>query len=253
MCAHIYKPNYPKVNKMKHNLIKKNLILPTTVLLGGFFLSSSAYAQFSGVTWTRDYSNSPTQDKSGSGNTPSTSGATNNLGTYTFRISTSSTSGTQRQEWKYERRDGYMQMQTQFTISSDDDDFDRIALAQNHDDQTGSEGVFSIYQVRKDGDSYVFGVQGDTTEASNSYSNFDTVEIDLDKEYRLKLRSYVAGTDDSVEIAELYDGSTRIWREEIEGGGDVEGYYKIGVYKLTSGYGPVTASFRNTRFWTGSN
>jgi len=237
---------------MKQILIKRKLILGVVTLFGGLVFATSSHAQFSGVSWSRDYSNSPVQDKSGSGNTPSTSGATNNMGTYRFRISTSSTSSTQRQEWKYERRSGYMQMQTEFRISSDDTNFDKIALAQNHDDQTGSQGVFSIYQVRKSGGKYYFGVQGDTTEASNGYSNFDTVEIDLDKYYRLKLRSYVNGRDGSLEVAELYDGSTRIWREEVYGGGDTEGYYKIGVYRLSGGKGPVTADFKRTRFWLGS-
>lgn len=214
--------------------------------------TASAHAQFSGVSWARDYSNSPHQDKSGSGSTPSTSGATNNLGTYQFKITTSSTSGTQRQEWQYERRSGYMQMQTEFNISRSTPDFNKIGLAQNHDDQTGSQGVFSIYQVRKSGNDYYFGVQGDTTEASNGYSTFDTVKIELGKYYRLKLRTYVNGRDDSLEVAELYDGSTRIWREEVYGGGDAEGYYKVGAYKLSGGKGPITVDFKRTRFWTGS-
>ena len=214
-------------------------------------MSVPAYAQFSGVKWSNDTSNSPEQDRSGSGTTPSTNGATNNKGTFKFRISTSSTSGTQRQEWKYERRDGYMQMQTEFKISGSDKNFDKIALVQNHDDQTGSKGVFSIYQVRKSGSNWVFGVQGDTTQASNSYSKFSTVKIKLNKYYRLKLRSYINGKSNTVEVAELYDGSKRIWREEVKGGGDDESYYKLGVYKLSGGKGPITAYFKNTRFWKG--
>jgi len=186
-----------------------------------------------------------------SNSTPSTSGATNNKKTFTFKISTSSKSGTQRQEFKYERRKGFAQMQVEFRIDTKYKNFDKIALVQNHDDQTGSKGVFSIYQVRKSGSNYVFGVQGDTTEAKNSYSKFDTVKIKLGKYYRLKLRSYINGKNASVEVAELYDGSKRIWREEVKGGGDTEGYYKMGVYKLSGGKGPVQASFKNTRFWTG--
>ena len=213
--------------------------------------STPAYAQFSGVKWSKDTSNSPVQDKSGSGSTPSTSGATNNQGTYKFKISTSSSSSTQRQEWKFERRSGYTQMQTEFKINNSDTKFDKIGLVQNHDDQTGSKGVFTIYQVRKCGSNWVFGVQGDTTEASNSYSKFSTVKIKLNKYYRLKLRSYINGKSKTVEIAELYDGSKRIWREEIKGGGDNESYYKMGVYRLSGGKGPISAQFKNTRFWKG--
>ena len=230
----------------------KQPILRSIVLVVGLVFASSSFAQFSGVKWSRDNSNSPHQDRSGSGTTPSTSNATNNQGTYRFRISTSSTSGTQRQEWQFERRDGYVQMQTEFRISSSDNNFDKIGLVQNHDDQTGSEGVFSIYQVRKSGSNYVFGVQGDTTEASNGYSPFDTVRISLNKYYRLKLRTFIDGRNNSFEVAELYDGSKRIWREEVEGGGDNEGYYKMGVYKLSGGKGPITVDFKNTRFWKGS-
>lgn len=226
-------------------------LLAIITLLGTLLFTSSAHAQFSGVKWSRDNSNSPEQDKSGKGSTPSTRGVTNNQGTYQFKITTSSTSGTQRQEWKYERRKGYMQMQTEFRINSGTNKFDKIAVAQNHDDQNGREGVFSIYQVRKSGNDYVFGVQGDTTQASNGYSKFDTVKIKLGKYYRLKVRSYIAGRSNSVEVAELYDGSKRIWKETIRGGGDSEGYYKIGVYKLSGGKGPVTADFKKTRFWSG--
>ena len=97
----------------------------------------------------------------------------------------------------------------------------------------------------------MFGVQGDTTEASNSYSKFPTVKIKLNKYYRLKLRSYINGKSKTVEIAEFYDGSKRIWREEIKGGGDNESYYRMGVYRLSGGKGPISAKFKNTRFWKG--
>jgi len=231
--------------------LKKQSLFAALTLAACLLFTSTSQAQFSGVKWTRDKSNSPEQDKSGSGSTPSTKGATNNQKRYTFKISTSSTSGTQRQEFKFERRKGYTQMQTEFRISTKTKKFDKIAVAQLHDDQTGSKGVFSIYQVRKCGSSWCFGVQGDTTEAKNSYSNFKTVKIKLGKYYRLKLRSYTAGKSKSVEVAELYDGSKRIWKQTVKGGGDSEAYYKLGVYKLSGGKGPITADFKNTRFWKG--
>jgi len=237
---------------MKSILGRGNVVFAVMTVLGAFLFSTSAHAQFSGVSWTRDYNNSPHKDSSGSGVTPSTSGATNKQSTVRFKITSSSTGGgRERQEWQYERRSGFVQMQTEFRISTSTKNFNKIALAQNHDDKTGSAGVFSIYQVRKSGNSYYFGVQGDTTEASNSYSKFSKVKIQLGKYYRLKLRSYINGVSGSVEVAELYEGSRRIWRETVRGGGDNEGYYKIGVYRLTGGKGPITADFKRTRFWTG--
>ncbi|TCS38765.1 hypothetical protein [Reinekea marinisedimentorum] len=231
-------------------LARRSLIFACSLTL----VSAAFAGSFSDVTWTQDYSNSPTQDTSGSGTTPSTSGATNSMDTYTFIISTSDSSTTQRQEWKYERRSGLMAMTVYFKINSDySDDFDKIGIAQNHDDQTGSEGVFAIYQVRKNGSNWEFGVQGDTTDASNSYSTFDTVEIELDTWYKLRVRSYVGGVDDSYENGRLIDSSTGeiLWEENIEGGGDDEGYYKIGAYKLTDGYGPISISYKNIQFWEG--
>lgn len=223
------------------------------VLLYIVSMSNTLAGSFNGVNWVRDYSNSPVQDKSGSGITPSTSGATNNLGTYTFKISSSSTSSTQRQEWKYERRAGYMKMDLFFQLDTSTSNFDKIGVAQNHDDGTGSSGVFSIYQVRKNGSNWVFGVQGDTTDASNSYSNFDTETISLGKWYRLVIRSYVAETG-AFEIAQLRDGTTDelLWQEQVEGGGDSQGYYKVGAYKLTGGYGPIAINYKNITFYTGT-
>ena len=232
---------------------KKSLI-KTSVLSLLFVLSPVVSAQsFSGVIWTVDTSNTPEQDKSGSGTTPSTSGATDNRGSYTFKISTSSTTGTQRQEFKYERRDGYNWMSGKFKLSTEYSDFDKIALAQTHDDKVDSQGVFSIYQVRKDGDDYVFGVQGDTTEADNGYSKFDTVKIELGEEYSISIKTFTNGIDGSYDVANLYDSSgTRIWQENILGGGDVEQYKKVGVYKLSEGNGPVEVTWRSLKFYTGT-
>jgi len=228
----------------------RGAILASTIT-ACFLFALPAVAQFESVEWTIDKDNQPTQDKAGSGTTPSTKNVKVDEGPHRFRISTSKKDETQRQEWKFERRKGYVKMQTAFRISKDEKNFDRIALAQNHDDQTGSEGVFSIYQVRKRGNSFYFGVQGDTTEAKNSYRNFSTVKIKLGKYYGLRLQSYINGKNGSFELAQLYEGGKEIWREEIKGGGDSEGYYKIGVYKLSDGKGKITAEFKSTKFWTG--
>jgi len=228
--------------------IRNTLI--ASAIAASFLFASPGIAQFEDIEWSPDV-NLPTQDKDGSGTTPGTKNVKVEKGPHRFRISTSKKEDKQRQEWKFERRKGFVKMQTVFRISKKEKDFDRIALAQNHDDQTGSKGVFSIYQVRKSGKDYYFGVQGDTTEAKNSYSNFSTVKIKLGKYYGLRLQSHINGKNDSVEVAQLYEGGEEIWTEEIKGGGDREGYYKIGVYKLSNGHGKITAEFKDTRFWTG--
>lgn len=214
---------------------------------------STASAQFSGVNWSDDTSNVPEQDRDGSGRTPSTSGATNSRDTFRFEISTTSTSELQRQEFQFERRQGLHRFRGEFRIDSSQPNFDRVSVAQTHDDQTRSEGVFSIYQVRRDGNNYVFGVQGDTTEASNGYSTFDTVRINLDSWYRIDIRTESINRDDTVEVAVLRDVSTgqEIWRETVRGGGEDEQYRKVGAYRLTNGFGRVIVDWRNMRHSTG--
>jgi len=208
---------------------------------------------FHDVLWSEDPSNTPVKDTSGTGQTPSASGARDNTGEYTFRISTSSTSSTQRQEWKYDRRSGLTRMQLKFKIDSAETNFDKIAVAQCHDDQSGSAGVFSIYQVRRKGERYVFGVQGDTTEANNDAGYFRMTEIQLDTWYCLDIKTNTAGVDGSYEYAELYDENRTsvLWSNLLEGGGDSESYYKFGAYRLTNGYGPVSVTFTDFILETG--
>lgn len=236
-------------------MIKKyNSKLATFMTVCALSTTPAIAQNFNNIEWTLDRSNKPSQDRSGSGKTPSTSNATNNQNeVYTFEISTTSTSsGTQRQEFQFERREDYHRFEGEFRINSDQPNFDRVSIAQTHDDQTGSEGVFSIYQVRRDnGDGYVFGVQGDTTEANNGYSTFDTVSIELDRWYRLETRTYSANRNDSFEIARLYDGNTLIWTQTIEGGGEDEQYKKVGAYRLTNGSGRVIVDWTDLTFYTG--
>ncbi len=217
------------------------------------FTAASTHAQFGGVTWSTDTSNTPEQDRDGNGRTPSTSGATNNRGTFQFEISTTSTSSLQRQEFQFERRSGLHRFRGEFRISSRQPNFNRVSVAQTHDDQTGSEGVFSIYQVRRDGNNYVFGVQGDTTEADNGYSTFDTARIRLDRWYRLDIRTDSINRNNTVEVAVLRDASSgdEIWRETIRGGGEDEQYRKVGAYRLTNGSGRVIVDWRSMRHSTG--
>lgn len=205
---------------------------------------------FSGVKWKRDEDNTPKQDKMGSGKNPSTKDATNNQGEYTFEITTTK-GGKQRQEWKYERRQGYTGMELKFRINSTYKAFDQVGIVQCHDDQTGSEGVFSIYQIRKSRGKYFFGVQGDTTEAQNQYRKFKPVEIKLDQWYKLKLRTNTQGKTNSFERAQLLLEGKKIYDNVIKGGGDKESYYKIGAYRLNSGSGKMSVTFNNIKFYTG--
>jgi len=214
------------------------------------FEMSTASAQFANVDWTRDTSNSPQQDRDGSGRTPGTGGATNSQGRFVFEISTNG-GGLQRQEFQYERRKGLHRFRGDFRIRSSRPNFNRVSVAQTHDDQTGSRGVFSIYSVRKEGSRYYFGVQGDTTEASNGYSRFDRVRIRLDRWYNLETRTESIDRNNTRELAILRENGKEIWRERIVGGGENEQYKKVGAYRLTGGSGRAIVEWDNMRFYTG--
>lgn len=237
-------------SNINQHWVFRNVVGSTPVSSDGDDNTSGVYED---VRWTTDTSNTPRQDRDGNGRTPSTSGATDNRGTFQFEISTTSTSELQRQEFQFERRSGLHRFRGEFRMSSDQPNFDRVSVAQTHDDQTGSEGVFSIYQIRRDGSNYEFGVQGDTREASNGYSTFDTVRVGLDRWYRLEIFTESINRDDTVEIAILSDVSSgdEIWRETIEGGGEGEQYRKAGAYRLTNGSGRVIVDWRRMQHWIG--
>lgn len=233
--------------------ISLKIIASLALVVTCLFTTTSSYAQFSDVRWSTDISNTPQQDRDGNGRTSSTSGATNSRDTFQYEITTTRTSELQRQEFQFERRSDLHRFRGEFRFSSNQPNFDRVSVAQTHDDQTGSEGVFSIYQVRKNGNNYEFGVQGDTTEADNGYSNFDTVRIELDRWYRLEIRTDSIDRNNTVEVAVLRDVSSgnEIWRETVRGGGEGEQYRKVGAYRLTNGTGRVIVDWRNMQHWVG--
>jgi len=232
--------------------INSKLVMPLALVTTLLINPTSTSAQFANVDWSTDSSNTPHQDRDGSGSTPSTSGATNSQARFRFEISTTSTSnGLQRQEFQFERRKGLHRFRGDFRIRGNQPNFDRVSVAQTHDDQTGSEGVFSIYSVRREGNRYFFGVQGDTTEASNSYSNFDRVEIRLDRWYNLETRTESINRNDTRELAILRENGKEIWRERVNGGGEDEQYKKVGAYRLTGGSGRVIVEWDNMRFQKG--
>ncbi len=232
-------------------LIRTKSRLAVTFSVVSLFMSSGAFAQFDDVRWSTDRSNTPEQDRDGNGRTPSTSGATDNRGTFSFEISTTSTSSLQRQEWQFERRSDLHRFRGEFRIDSSQPNFDRVSVHQTHDDQTGSEGVFSIYQIRREGDGYVFGVQGDTTEADNGYSTFSTVPIRVGRWYELETRTNSTSRNGTVEEAILRENGREIWSEIVRGGGEGEQYKKTGAYRLTNGSGRVIIDWREMQFWTG--
>lgn len=240
-------------NKMKNHTNPK-LAIALTMVISGLLFTSSTYAQLDGVEWTRDTQNSPSQDKSGSGSTASTSGATNNQGEFSFEISTAGATPdiTQRQEWRYDDRSGFHRFRGQFTLDPSQDDFDKVSIIQTHDLQTGSEGVFSIYQVRQDGNGFVFGVQGDVEEANNGYSNFNTVPIRLGQTYEFEKQTSSTTRDGSTEVAILRENGSEIWRETVNGGGQDTQYTKIGAYRLTGGTGRINVEWKEMEFWNGN-
>lgn len=234
--------------------------------LAALLLSTTTVAQnfYHVGDWIRDRNNNPEVDASGDGESPSISGtdAMDDQGRYNFFISSDETKAqnktVQRQEFKFERREDSNRMVGRFRIDSEYPNFDQIAVAQTHDDQTESQGVFSIYQVRKVNGRYYFGVQGDVTEASNSYDPDIAVEIELDAWYELSLKTNSINRDDTYEIARLYsvnssealdyEAKQKIWENTISGGGEDLQYKKVGAYRLSSGYGPIRVSWKGLRF-----
>lgn len=223
-----------------------------SVLLCTLAISTTASAQsFTGVKWSLDKSNTPSLNKSGLGIAPNAAGATNNKKPYTFRINSNSTDSIQRQEFKFERRTGFNWMSGKFKLNESLTKFDKISIAQTQDYNTSNSKVFSIYQIRKSGDGWVFGVQGDTVEAKNSYSQFENVEINLGEEYSISIKTNSQGLE-SYERARLYDGSgKKIWDQTIIGGGASEQYKKVGLSRLEGGNGPVQITWRDLKFYNG--
>ncbi len=246
-----------KLNKLNRVLLSASIAAACT-----FGAATTQAEDFDDVRWSVDRSNSPEQDKDGSGRTPSARGATNNQDNFRFEISTTrNVSGERyRQEFRFENRSGLHRFTGEFRISSAQPNFDRVSVAQTHDEQNGSVGVFSIYSVRRDGNNYVFGAQGDTSNEqgdrdSNSYSNVARqtrpVEIELDTWYRFRTSTSSTTIDDTIETAELFRGSRRIWTHTFEGGGQNVQYKKAGAYRLTGGSGRVIVDWREMVLETG--
>jgi len=197
--------------------------------------------------WTLDTSNVPVKDLAGSGYaaTPSTS----TTASFDFGLSNNAKSGSgsyQRGEWKYERRSGWNRLNGNFNISASQSSFDKISLAQTHDDSTGSGGVFTIYQIRKSSSSstgWEFGVQGDT------FSYVKMANISLGVTYNLDIVTNSSGSATESAILSTSSG-TVLATKSISGGGESLQYKKIGAYGLTGGYGPIKVTWSNVKLYT---
>ena len=204
--------------------------------------SASAFALTWPSSWTADNSNTPVTDKSGdcSISSPSTSTSAS----FKFHLTTKNTgSTTQRCEFKYERRSGYTKTTGDFVISSSYPNFYKIAIAQTHDNSTGSGGVFTIYGVTKESGKYYFGYQTD----SKSWTKLK--EIKLGTTYNLKIQTNSKSS--AYETAYLYSGSTLMTSVSTTSGGESSQYRKLGAYRLTSGYGPIYVTWKNVKHYTG--
>ncbi len=247
------------LNKLKLNRVLISLSVAASCTFGAAIAQAE---DFDDVSWSRDRSNTPIQDRDNEGRTPSTRGATDNQGDFQFEISTTRIDPDEffRQEFRFENRSGLHRFTGEFRISSAQPNFNRVSVAQTHDQQNGSVGVFSIYSVRRDGNNYVFGAQGDTSseqgdQSTNSFSNVSRqvspVEIELDTWYRLRTSTSSTTVDGTIETAELFRGNSRIWTHTFEGGGQNVQYKKAGAYRLTGGSGRVIVDWREMVLETG--
>lgn len=234
---------------MKHT--KPNPIVPAILTSLLITMSANSSAQtFDSVSWTRDNSNTPTLDVTGCGSAPDVT--TDSSVTLSFELDGCDSDDTQRQEFLYERRTGIHAMVGSFYFTAPDFE-GGISIAQTHDDRTGSDGVFSIYQIRESDGIYYVMPQSD----ESTYNDFDWVQVYPDTSYYMDIQTYSAG-DDSYERARLYQGTSASgsligdWQITDGSGDDEEQYKKIGAYQLTNSSGAITVVWSGVKFYTGT-
>lgn len=218
-----------------------------------FAISTSVSAgSFDNIEWTLENSyNIAENDSSGCALEPEISTSSSESFTFGLTDDSDCNDGTQRDEFKYERRSGYNRIIAYFTIDGTYPDFNKMGIAQTHDDSTGDTGVFSIYQVREEDGAYIFGVQGDSNEDDNGWDDYDQVEISLDTTYKLVIKTNGLSDGDSYEDANLYLDDVKVWSSSIEIGGEEEQYKKIGAYQLTGGEGEFHLTWESVKLYTG--
>jgi len=216
-------------------------------------LSATATAgSFNDISWTlENEDNLPETDASGCALKPNTSTSTSKSFEFGLTDDSNCIDGKQRDEFKYQRRTGYNRLTGYFTIDGNYSNFDKMGVAQTHDHSTGDTGVFSIYQVRKENGSYIFGVQGDSNYSNNGWSDYPQVKISLDTRYKLVIKTNGLSNGNSYEDANLYLDDVKIWSSSIEVGGEQKQYKKIGAYQLTGGEGEFHVKWDSVKLYTG--
>jgi len=223
-----------------------------TIIVSSLFVFSAAAAagSFNNISWTlENEDNLPETDASGCALKPSTSKSK----VFKFGLTGKSNciDGKQRDEFKYQRRTGYNRLIGYFTIDGTYPNFNKMGVAQTHDHSKSNIGVFSIYQVRKENDSYIFGVQGDSNYSNNGWSDYPQAKISLDTRYKLVIKTNGLSNGNSYEDATLYLDDEKIWSSSIEVGGEQKQYKKIGAYQLTGGGGEFHVTWDSVKLYTG--
>ncbi len=225
---------------MKNYLSPKGLLWFISSTLTLFVIEATAQnTGFDGVSWKSD-NISYEKDSSGCGS----------ISGLTFKLNGCS-SGTQRQENKYARRTGIHAMVGSFRFSSPDFN-GGIAVAQTHDDRTGSDGVFTIYRLHNENGKYYLMPQSD----ESYYDDFSWARVYADTDYYMDIQTW-SDAGDSFERARLWRGTSssgtllKEWIIDDGSGDDDEMYKKIGAYQLTSSSGSITVTWKNVKFFTG--
>jgi hypothetical protein len=180
-------------------------------LLGGF---SALHAQVATGPWS-SWSPTYTIQEVGTGDV-------NGL---TFTISSTSTTSEQRAERRYQTfSTGSRQFEGYVKVNSLGGD--RISLKQTFQDGVGP---WNIISVKKPGTLY------------ETMGGADLASYSIGTTVRINTVTYT-GSD---KVAVYINGSMK---EEIFGGAGAY-YDKLGAYRTASGYGPVSVTWSNIRFW----
>lgn len=230
-------------------------VLTCGLVLGSVFLFCvsvfAAENHFNGVKWTVDTSNEPSQRWVGGDRIVKVDSFSRSIEPFKFIMLNNEKAGDQQQEFQFEKRSGYHWMVGKFTINPLYKDFNNISLARTLNIVNQFETSFSTYFVRKSNNSYEFGLLGNNEIKGESDAQFESVKIDLAKEYTLSIKTHSEGQS-SYETARLYDNSgTRIWEKTTVANGAASQFRKIGVYKLPKGYGPIEVLWRDMKFYSG--
>ena len=223
-------------------IVWKFWIAAIVIIISNTAFSAEQEYSFTGVKWTVDRSNSPTLDKAGDGKAPSLVEKIRPDKELVFEtLSKSDGEVLQGHGFSYESRQGYHWLIGTFSIRSEFNAFDKLAIMQTKDAKRQN---FSTYYVLERGDDYLFG--------SNDLIAGDKISrIDLDKEYTLSVKTK-SQEGESYQIARLYnDAGDRIWEQTSVSDIGSEHYYQIGAYRSSGNDKSVTVIWDKVKFYTG--